>query len=256
MTMAVVQDTLITPPTGASLPGPRVPPRELSTLRAFWTIRRNVLEVWPAHYYQQLRVHRRLLGRDYFLLNDPADIDQLLIAHGERYQREPMARRLLQPMVGRGLLLAEGEEWRRQRRTVAPAFQPRHIDRLIPCFHEAAAGITECWNGDVRQNRRLLGEFRAVTLAIAARAMFSITAPALGIEVADNVPRRPIGVRQDDRGFIDQGTYPAPAASNDEELQSLFATALRRAPPRYPCGTVRAGDVTELGKRSRAANQL
>jgi cytochrome P450 len=181
--MAVVPGTLISPPTGAPLPGPRIPPRELSTLRALWTMRRNVLEIWPAHYYRDLRVHRRLLGREYFLFNDPADIDQLLVAHGERYQREPMARRLLQPMVGRGILLAEGEEWRRQRRTVAPAFQPRHIDRLVPCFHEAAAGMTERWNGDVRQNRRLLGEFRAITLAIAARAMFSIEEAAQTAEL-------------------------------------------------------------------------
>ena len=172
--MAVVHDTFFAPPSRASLPGPRVPARELATPRVFWTMRRNVLEIWPAHYYRELRVHRRLLGRDYFLFNDPADIDQLLIAHAERYQREPMARRLLQPMVGRGLLLAEGDEWRRQRRIVAPAFQPRHIDRLIPGFHEEAARMIGRWGGDVRQNRRLFREFRGLALAMAGRAMFSI----------------------------------------------------------------------------------
>ena len=172
--MAVVPDTVLPPPTGSSLPGPRVPPRELSTPRALWAMRRNVLEMWPAHYYRALRTHRRLLGRDYFLFNDPADIDQLLIAHAERYEREPTARRLSQPIVGRGLFFVEGEEWRRQRRALAPPFQPRHIDRLIPRFHQEAIRMIERWGGTSQQQRNLLRDFRTLTLAIAGHAMFSI----------------------------------------------------------------------------------
>jgi len=172
--MASVRDTVLPPPTGVSLPGPPVPPRELSTPRTLWAMRRNLLEIWPAPYYRALRLHRRLLGRDHFLFNDPADIDQLLIAHRERYQREPTARRLLQPIVGRGLFFVEGEEWRRQRRALAPAFQPRHIDRLIPRFHQQALRMIERWSGPCRQQRNLLRDFRTLTLAIAGRAMFSI----------------------------------------------------------------------------------
>jgi cytochrome P450 len=172
--MASVRDTVFPPPTGVLLPGPEVPPCELSTPRTLWAMRRNLLEIWPAHYYRALRVHRRLLGRDHFLFNDPADIDQLLIAHSERYQREPTARRLLEPIVGRGLFFVEGEEWRRQRRVLAPAFQSRHIDRVIPRFHEQALRMIERWGGQGRQQRNLLRDFRALTLAIAGRAMFSI----------------------------------------------------------------------------------
>jgi cytochrome P450 len=147
-------------------------------------MRRDVLEVWPKHYYRELRVHRRLLGRDYFLFNDPAEIDELLVAHAERYQRDPTARRLLHPLVGRGLLLVEGEEWRRQRRALAPAFQPRHIDRLIPHFHTEAAKAIEGWGSQSRQRRNLLRDFRALTLAIAGRAMFGIEDMAQTAELA------------------------------------------------------------------------
>jgi len=172
--MSVVHDTTLPPPICAPLPGPKIPLHDLSTPRALSAMRRDVLELWPAHCYRELRAHRRLLGRDYFLLNDPAEIDQLLITHAEHYQRDPTARRLIQPIVGRGLLLAEGDEWRRQRRTLAAAFQPRHFDRLIPRFHEEAIRMIEGWGDDGRQQRNLLRDFRALTLAIAAGAMFSI----------------------------------------------------------------------------------
>jgi cytochrome P450 len=172
--MASALDTVFPPPTGVSLPGPRVPLCELSTPRTLWTMRHNLLEMWPAHYYRALRLHRRLLGCDHFLFNDPADIDQLLIAHRERYQREPTARRLLQPIVGRGLFAVEGEEWRRQRRGLAPAFQSRHIDRLIPRFHQQALEMIARWGSHHQQQRNLLRDFRALALAIAGRAMFSI----------------------------------------------------------------------------------
>ncbi len=176
--MALAHGASVRATTVAPLPGPRVPAGELSTARALWTMRRDVLEVWPRHYYRELRLRRRLFGRDYFLFNDPAEIDELLIAHAEHYQRDPTARRLLQPVVGRGLLLAEGEEWRRQRRALAPAFQPRHVDRLIPSFHAEAGRAFERWSGERRQRRHLLRDFRAITLAIAGRAMFGIDDPA------------------------------------------------------------------------------
>jgi cytochrome P450 len=172
--MSVIHDTTFPPPIGMPLPGPKIPLHDLSTPRALSAMRRDVLELWPAYCYRELRPHRRLLGRDYFLFNDPAEIDQLLLTHAEHYQRDPTARRLLQPIVGRGLLLAEGDEWRRQRRALAPAFQPRHIDRLIPRFHEEATRMIEGWGDDGRQQRNLLRVFRALTLGIAARAMFSI----------------------------------------------------------------------------------
>jgi cytochrome P450 len=58
---------------------------------------------------------------------------------------------------------------------VAPAApQPGLGDRLIPAFHDAAARRIAQWDAEGFQSRNLLVDFRALTLAIAARAMFSI----------------------------------------------------------------------------------
>ena len=42
------------------------------------------------------------------------------------------AMRVLRPIVGDGLLVAEGRPWKHQRRTLAPAFTPRAVSTLIP----------------------------------------------------------------------------------------------------------------------------
>jgi cytochrome P450 len=58
--------------------------------------------------------------------------------------------------------------------SLASAFQPRYVDQLIPAFHDAAARRIAHWDAEGVQSRNLLVDFRALTLAIAARAMFSI----------------------------------------------------------------------------------
>ena len=94
----------------------------------------NALGTYSARAYTEPHLHIRLLGRHFFLLNDPDEIDQVLNARMDRYHRDPIGRRILEPSIGRGILLAEGPEWRRQRRSLASAFQPRYVDRLIPAF--------------------------------------------------------------------------------------------------------------------------
>jgi cytochrome P450 len=129
---------------------------------------------YSARAYTEPHLHVRLLGRHFFLLNDPEEIDHVLNGRMDRYHRDPIGRRILEPSIGRGILLAEGAEWRRQRRSLASAFQPRYVDRLIPAFHAEATRRMARWDEGSAQSQNLLEDFRALTLAIAARAMFSI----------------------------------------------------------------------------------
>jgi cytochrome P450 len=167
------------------LPRPVISQRDLGTLALLRALRTNVLATYSARAYIETRLHRRLLGRDFFLLNDPDDIDYVLNRQMDCYRRDLLGRRILEPTIGRGLLLAEGEEWRRQRRSLASAFQPRYVDRLIPVFHSAAAHHIARWDAEGGQSRNLLVDLRALTLAIAARAMFSIEDNSRTAELAN-----------------------------------------------------------------------
>src|SRR5215471_6713063 len=63
-------------------------------------------------------VTRQMLGRTQLILNKPEAIRHILIDNADNYTRTPATIRLLYPVIGNGLFLADGEEWRRQRRSV------------------------------------------------------------------------------------------------------------------------------------------
>lgn len=126
------------------LVAPLVPPqlpvavRELP-LRAFLrAIRTNALTMWTERAYREEVVVRRFLGRTNVLINAPEAIHRVLVENHANYRRSPASIRILWPITGQGLLLAEGEAWRHQRRTVAPALAPRVMPMLARHVAEAA----------------------------------------------------------------------------------------------------------------------
>jgi hypothetical protein len=75
-------------------------------IRAF---RSDLLGAFSVNFYSDLRVSFRRLGHRFVCLNDPNDIDHVLNTHLHRYQPNVLSRRLLEPIVGNGLLFAEDD---------------------------------------------------------------------------------------------------------------------------------------------------
>ena len=50
---------------------------------------------------------------------------------------------MLEPGLGRGLMTSEGETWRRHRRIMAPAFDPRSIAGYAPIMTEVTEALLE-----------------------------------------------------------------------------------------------------------------
>src|SRR5438105_4575305 len=110
---------LLIPPT------PEPAARELSGLRLIAAFRSNALRSWSRRAYEESVVERHFFGRSSLLLNDPAAIRHVLVDNHLNYGRTPAGIRILSPVLGNGLFLSEGEAWRHQRRTLAPAFTPK-----------------------------------------------------------------------------------------------------------------------------------
>ena len=75
-------------------------------------------------------VTQTFFGRQRVLMNAAGGIEHVLLSNAANYRRSPATIRILRPIVGRGLFLSEGEDWRLQRRTIAPALAPRVIPML------------------------------------------------------------------------------------------------------------------------------
>lgn len=115
------------------------------------------------------------LGAKLYLLSDPDAIESVLHTNQENYvfgepDWSPFVRAL-----GRGLLYADGDSYRRQRQLVQPAFQPRKIAAYACTVVDVIRDLERRWekcNGatiDIHQ------EMMNLTLTVVARVIFSDT---------------------------------------------------------------------------------
>ncbi len=160
-----------------------MPRSELSLPGFLRAIRTNALTMWPAAAYEQEVRRRRLFGRTYMLLNSPAAIHRVLVENPGNYRRSPASVRILRPITGNGLLLSEGEDWRLQRRTIAPALAPRVMPLLVrhiaSVTQETIGRLATAADGPVD----LLAELEQTALEIAGRSMFSLEVRQFGAEL-------------------------------------------------------------------------
>lgn len=69
----------------------------------------------------------------------PDALQRVLLDNKANYVRPALAQRIMRPVVGAGLLTAEGEAWRVQRRLVAPTFAPAAVGRMTQLIAAASA---------------------------------------------------------------------------------------------------------------------
>jgi cytochrome P450 len=161
----------------------RPPPQaqELSVVGFLRAIRTNALTLWTDAAYEQDVVVRRFLGRTQVLVNAPEAIHRVLVDNPGNYRRSPASIRILRPITGDGLLLSEGEAWRHQRRTIAPALAPRVMPMLARhmvsvSLEQIAVIAAQAAQGPID----LLSAMQNLTLEIAGRSMFSLEMRAFG----------------------------------------------------------------------------
>ena len=155
---------------------PPSPPRASETMGVFGrmaAMRRSAIETWGQRAYEEDIVQGRFFGHNSFILNTPDAIRHVLVDNYENYTRTPAGIRVLRPVLGEGLLIAEGRAWKHQRRTLAPAFTPRAVTPLVPhmiaATDETIAKLQAACGAPVDLREAM----QRMTLEIAGRTMFS-----------------------------------------------------------------------------------
>ncbi len=177
------------PVTRQPLVPPR-PPRAPETMTFFGRLaamRESVIGTWGQRAYEEDIIQGRFFGHSSFILNTPDAIRHVLVDNYENYTRTPAGFRVLRPVLGEGLLIAEGRAWKHQRRTLAPAFTPRAVSTLVPhmiaATDETIAKLKETSGTPVDLRQAM----QRMTLEIAGRTMFSFEMSRHGATLRDFV---------------------------------------------------------------------
>jgi cytochrome P450 len=128
--------------------------------------------------------HYRILFSDVVLLNDPADIGEVLIDKAACFGKDRTQKRM-KILLGEGLITADGETHKRARRMAAPAFHRRRIERYASQIVELAAGLREQWQPGAEFN--IAAEMMRLALQITARTLFDMDVTPEIHEINDQV---------------------------------------------------------------------
>src|SRR6187551_2088633 len=115
-------------------------------------------------------VQIRMPGRKVWILNKPADIEQVLLAQRTNFVKHTFFWRHVTAIFGNGLLTSEGDFWLRQRRLAAPAFHPDRIASYGAVMADYADRLAATWkDGEVRDVHR---DMMRVTMEIVSKTLF------------------------------------------------------------------------------------
>jgi|CXWL01.1.fsa_nt_gi cytochrome P450 len=149
----------------------------------------NTIYGWPEPAFDEFYRKRRILGFTVHIVTDPDMVGRVLLDNKENYLRPRIAQRILSPLIGNGLLSSEGEDWKKQRRIVAPTFAPGAVAKMAGAIARVATQQTDGWlRGAIRTD--MARAATDATMQIIADTLFSsdarLTARAAG-EHIDNL---------------------------------------------------------------------
>jgi unspecific monooxygenase len=173
---------------------PQAPAGALSGRVIAKALRENALLAFPPEAFEEEVVYRSFFGRQQIILNRPAGIHHILVENTDNYRRTPATMRMLRPLVGNGLLLSQGEDWKHQRRTIAPAFAARTMPLLARHVARATEATVASLARAAARPVDLLTAMQSLALEVAGTSMFSVAMDRYRPELRDLITSYTAGV--------------------------------------------------------------
>lgn len=132
-------------PDGAPLVPPTIvpPQRPLGRIATISRFVRNPLLVVPAAAYHEDFVHGSKSPPTVWI-SAPDLVKAVLLDNRETFQKLVQIR-LLSPLLGKGILTSEGDDWKWQRQASAPMFRHQELMRFVPTFVDATKTLATRW---------------------------------------------------------------------------------------------------------------
>ena len=133
----------------------------------------NPLKVWNERMYHQAIYMVPLGPVKIFHVNDPALSEQILQDKSGRFVRSRIQADSVDTILGKGLLGVDGDEWKEQRRILAPVFQPRQVHAFEDAMRTSTQQLVDKWKSKLpKRPINIIKPTSQLTLEFIANALF------------------------------------------------------------------------------------
>lgn len=156
---------------------PPYPPRPKttpSTREMYRLFRKNILHVFEERCFEHMTIALNVLTKRLFICNSPDTVQYAFVTNNASFERKsPQMRHALEPLLGDGLFVSDGETWRTRRDAVAPTIHTRLMPQFAPIMIETAVEMRDRWaalppGGSID----MLAEMAQLTSEIICRTLF------------------------------------------------------------------------------------
>lgn len=90
-------------------------------------------------------------GRIAYVVNDPVEVRKILVRRHAKYVKGPGFERV-KMLLGNGLIVSDGDIWRRSRTMIQPAFKVQNVHRLVNVMVECSERRASAWRAAAERN--------------------------------------------------------------------------------------------------------
>ncbi|HIP81463.1 MAG TPA: cytochrome P450 [Leucothrix mucor] len=109
-------------------PYPKRHKKEINPFQALYYARNDLLSIWDEAAFSDEFSSQKILKQHVFVANSPDIIRYVFVENKDNYERKsPQMRRALEPLLGDGLFISDGDTWASRRKIQTPLFDHSHI---------------------------------------------------------------------------------------------------------------------------------
>ncbi|MFI6473286.1 cytochrome P450 [Streptomyces sp. NPDC050516] len=201
----------------------------------------------PLAFFEQLRnrgdlVHWRFGRTTSLFVADPECIGELL-AEVEHTFDQPDLGVSFRTLLGNGVVVAKGKDWRRKRSLVQPSVRPKQVRSYAATMAACATDLADSWADGQRIDVKR--EMSALTQRIAVRTIFGVdtAADADAIGRAMEIAQHEIGVEFSGIGALLPDWVPTPGRARIKKATAVIDAEVGRVVARHRKGDTDRPDL-------------
>lgn len=118
----------------------------ITPFQALHYAQNDLLSIWDEESFTVDFMHRKILKQNVFIANSPDTVRYVFVENKDNYERKsPQMRRALEPLLGDGLFVSDGETWASRRKIQTPLFDSAHIKMFTDTMISTIAEMIEEW---------------------------------------------------------------------------------------------------------------